>query len=330
VVLVSQPFLPIQGGARILRPPGLGVSDYLDLLLPAEPGLAARVVTHLFDWLQTTGGWDLLDLPNLPAESPTASLVCAEAARRGFRHFRVDTHRRPFITLNGSWEMYLTSRSRKLRYNLRSRRRQLASQGALGFQHYTTPEQIRCQLGRAIEIHARRWSGQRTSTTFSSSASARAFYFEAIERLAAIGVVDLSTVELDSDLLAFCVGFVHAGKLYYYMPGFDPEYARYAPSTILLAHLIEMAYAQGLREVDFMLGEEPYKEQWATDTRATCRLVVAAPGPRAAAALVILRGYLLLRERARQSPLAQRVRRYGLGELRTLLRLPSHRRQSGQ
>jgi hypothetical protein len=75
-----------------------------------------------------------------------------------------------------------------------------------------------------------------------------------------------------------------------------------------------------------MLGEEPYKEQWATGARATRRVVVAAPGPRGATALALFRAYLLARERARRSTLAQRVRRYGLGELRTTLRLPFNRR----
>jgi hypothetical protein len=71
-----------------------------------------------------------------------------------------------------------------------------------------------------------------------------------------------------------------------------------------------------------MLGEEPYKQQWATGVRATRRVVVAAPGARGAAALAIFRAYLVARERARRSPLAQRVRRYGRSELRSMLRLP--------
>jgi CelD/BcsL family acetyltransferase involved in cellulose biosynthesis len=328
MLLVAERLLPLGRGPRLLRPPGFGVGDYLDLLLPADRKLAAQSVQLLFDWLLANAGWDLLDLPNLPAESPTASLVSDEAARRGLAQVRVNTHRRPYLALEGSWEQYLASRPSKLRYNLRARQRQLASKGELRIRHYQRPTDLRPQLTRAAELHARRWAGQRTSTTFSSSPVAQRFYLEAAERLAKSGLLDLGTLELDDAMVAFCLGFVYGEKLYYYLPGFDPDYARYAPSTLLLAHLIESAYGQGLRELDFMLGEEPYKQQWSTGVRSTQRLVVAAPGPPGAAALAVFRAYLLARERARRSPLAQRLRRHGLSELRTMLRLPFARRSA--
>src|SRR5205823_6441631 len=134
------------------------------------------------------------------------------------------------------------------------------------------------------------WRGQRTSTTFSSSESARRFYAEAARRMASRGWLDLSTLELDDRPLAFCLGFVYDRTYYYYLPAFDPDFARYGPSAALLAHLIERAYGLGLREVDFMLGDEPYKSQWATGGRTTCRLLLAAPGARGRAALLAFRG----------------------------------------
>src|SRR5438552_12227905 len=49
-------------GPRVLRPPGLGVSDYLDLILPGDVEVARCAVGAIVDWLVATGGWDLLDL----------------------------------------------------------------------------------------------------------------------------------------------------------------------------------------------------------------------------------------------------------------------------
>lgn len=300
------------GGARVLRPPGLGVSDYLDLLLPDDSAAASRAVATLLDGLRRAGGWDLFDLPNLPSESPTAELVVRAARERGMDAERIRTYGRPFLTLEGSWERFLGSRPQKLRYNLRTRRRQLAALGEVRYRHYTRPEELAAPLERAVAIHARRWAGQRTGTTFSRSERARRFYAEAARRLAARGWLDFSTLELDGRPIAFCLGFVYRGRYHYYLPAFEPELARFGPSTDLLAHLIERAYGAGLAEFDFMLGDEVYKAQWASGRRWTWRVVVAAPSARGRVALAGYRGYLGLRERARRSATVQRVRRYGL------------------
>jgi CelD/BcsL family acetyltransferase involved in cellulose biosynthesis len=303
-------------GFSIIRPPGLGVSDYLDLLLPRKRPEAEAALRALLDWLMRAGGWDLLDLPNLPCEGPTAELLAAEARRRRLPLYLVSTHRRPYLSLDGSWERFLASRPQKLRYNLRARRRHLAQQGDLRVHHSMTPQDIARRLPDAVALHARRWAGQRTSTTFSSSATAQRFYARALGTLSALGQVDLAALELDGRLLAFALCFVRGEKLYYYLPGFDPDFARFAPSSLLLADLINWAFARGLRELDFMLGDEPYKAQWASGIRGTQRLLLAAPCPRGSLALTAFRAYLAARERARQSERLQRLRRYGLKGLR--------------
>jgi CelD/BcsL family acetyltransferase involved in cellulose biosynthesis len=308
-----------RAGPRVLRPPGLGVSDYLDLLLPAESEAAAAAVERLLDWLLQAGGWDLLDLPNLPAESPTAGLVTAAAERRGLRWARFETHRRPYLALGGSWEQYLASRPQKLRYNLRARRRQLGALGALSFRHYRQPDEVQQQLPLAFALHARRWQDQYTSTLFSRSAAARRFYAEAAARLAGRGWLELATLEQGDRLLAFALCFLHQDRLYYYLPAFDPDYARFAPSTSLLAHLIESSYARGLAELDFMLGDEVYKAQWASGSRGTLRLLVAAPGARGRLAIETCARALAAREQARRSTVLQRLRRHGLGRVKAVV-----------
>lgn len=318
-IFVAERLGPSETGPRVLRPPGMGVSDYLDVLLPEERGTAQAAVDVLLDWLLETGGWELLDLPNLPAEYPTAALVGRAASKRGLRSLRLAGHARPYVELKGGWAGYLAARPQKLRYNLRARRRQLNALGELRYHRASDPAQVAGLLPRAEALHARRWRGQYTSTPFSSLPAAGRFYAQAAPRMAARGLLELSYVELDGWMLAFSLNFRHGKRLYYYLPAFEPEYARYAPATELLAHLIERSYEDGIEELDLMLGDEAYKSQWASGTRGTTRLVLAAPGPRGRLALAGFQAYLAGRQRARESTLAQRARRYGLGRLRSAI-----------
>jgi CelD/BcsL family acetyltransferase involved in cellulose biosynthesis len=315
---------PTPGGLTVLRPLGAGVSDYLDLLLPVEAkdrlGCLGALLGEL---VSRSRGWDVLDLPSVPAESPTVAALSELAGRRGLPYAALPGHVRPGIALEGTWDAYLRSRPGKFRYNLRSRLRRLGGLGQVAFRTVASVEDVGEALVRLQGLHARRWADQHTSTIFSSSVRGRAFYLDACRRHAVRGMLDLTLLEVGGRAVAGSVGFVDRDTYYYYLPAWDPDLAPYAPSSLLLAHLVERAYERGLRRFDFMLGDEPYKAQWATEERHTVRLVLGAPGSRGRAAAGALIAWHRLRERARRSPLLRRVRRYGLGRARTALRLHS-------
>jgi CelD/BcsL family acetyltransferase involved in cellulose biosynthesis len=308
------------GGLAVLRPIGLGVTDYFDLLLPPDPERRRAALGALAEALVQRGGaWDALDLRGVPAESPTVQDLIAAAAERGMRQAVVPGHSRPAIALDGSWDAYLGSRPGRFRYNLRSRLRRLEERGEVRFRSASRPSEVRPALAALTDLHARRWHGQHTATIFSSSSAARRFYAEACARYAERGLLDLTLLDVDGRPRAGSLGFVDGDTYYYYLPAWEPELAPLAPSGLLLAHLVEKAFARGLRRFDFMLGDEPYKARWATEERQTVNLVVGAPTLRGQAAFATLVGTQRARGRARSSPLLQRARRHWLGRARALV-----------
>jgi CelD/BcsL family acetyltransferase involved in cellulose biosynthesis len=309
------------GGLAVLRPLGLGVADYADLLLPPDPARRLGALGALADALiARTGAWDALDLRGVPAESETASELIAVAAARGMRHAVLPGYTRPGIALEGSWEEYLSSRPGRFRYNLRSRLRRLGEQGAVTFRTVSQPDEVGPALATLTDLHARRWHGQHTATIFSSSAAARRFYADACTRYAERGLLDLTLLEVDSRAVAGSLGFIDRETYYYYLPAWEPSLAPLSPSSLLLGHLVERAYGLGLKRFDFMLGDEPYKARWATEERKTVNLVVGAPTLRGQAAYAALVGTQQARRRARSSPLLQRARRHWLGRAKALVR----------
>ena len=43
------------------------------------------------------------------------------------------------------------------------------------------------------------------------------------------------------------------------MPSYDPAWGKASPGRLLLEHLIECSFREGLRAFDFTIGDEPYK-----------------------------------------------------------------------
>jgi CelD/BcsL family acetyltransferase involved in cellulose biosynthesis len=187
------------GGLAVMRPLGLGVTDYFDLLLPSEPGRRRAALNTLADALVSRGGaWDALDLRGVPAESPTVQDLVDAAAERGMRHAVLPGYPRPAIDLTGTWDEYIGSRPGRFRYNLRSRHRRLEELGPILTRTMTRPSEVRWALAALTELHARRWRGQHTSTIFSSSPAARRFYADVCSRYAGRGMLDLTLLELNT------------------------------------------------------------------------------------------------------------------------------------
>lgn len=76
-------------------------------------------------------------------------------------------------------------------------------------------------------------------------------------------------------------GFVLGGVLDDYQSGFDP--ARSGAGKLLLGSVMEDAIQRlGLREFDFLRGEETYKRIWSDGSRRTRTLLAWGPGVRGA------------------------------------------------
>ena len=312
---------PIGGvGLRALRLMGGGVSDYCDLLLRPDPTRRRAALVALLDGLaQRQVGWDALDLRGLPAESPSVNELAALAKSRGMPCAVLPGYARPAISLDGTFESFLKARPGRFRYNLRSRLKRLGQLGEVRFRSVTAPADVPAALTELAELHGRRWAGQHTATIFSSSERGRRFYADACQRYAARGLLDLTLLGAGDRVVAGSLSFVDRDTWYYYLPAWDPDLAALAPSSLLLAHLVEEAYGRGLRRFDFMLGEEPYKARWATEERRTVNLIIGGRGVRGRAAFTSLAVWQQARDRARRSPLLQRLRRYGLGRAKAML-----------
>ena len=85
--------------------------------------------------------------------------------------------------------------------------------------------------------------------------------------LRAGGHLVISTLRVGGVLVAGHLGMVHGGRFYYWVPAYDPAWGKEAVGAILLEWMMEESHRRGLREFDFLLGNEAYKWSYATHTR---------------------------------------------------------------
>jgi hypothetical protein len=121
------------------------------------------------------------------------------------------------------------------------------------------------------DLFGRRWAGRHESGGFATRH--RGFHARAAVALAAAGHVRLSLLRLDGDIIAFSYGLRTTNVTTSYVLAHDDTLGACSPGLLLLHRVLEAACRRGDPQYDFSLGEETYKDAWATGRRAVFRVL---------------------------------------------------------
>jgi CelD/BcsL family acetyltransferase involved in cellulose biosynthesis len=255
LVGVAPMYVTEAGGTWTLRLIGVGVSDYLDVLV--QPGWEDAVAGALLDELDRhSSRWDVAEFQHLTPASPLVRDCALE---------RLDTRAGepcPVVSLRDP-----EISSARLRANIAADRRRLERRmGPVSFEA-ATPETLDWFLDELRRLHAARWAARGGGVL--ASAEVGAFHAEAARGLLARGIARLCALRVDARTAGVYYGFVHAGRAYYYIGGFDPELGAFGIGNQLVAHAIDEARREGAVEFDFLRGQEAYKYRWGARDRPT-------------------------------------------------------------
>lgn len=87
------------------------------------------------------------------------------------------------------------------------------------------------------------------------------------KRLRDRGVLLVSSLCAGDSLLAVHFGSLNDQRFGWWIPTYDPKFARFSPGRILLDELMKASFARGDLEFDFLIGDENYKFLYATHNR---------------------------------------------------------------
>ena len=238
-----------------------------------------RVFEALWSAVQETRDeWDVLQLSRLPTESPTLAAITTLAKRDGYQTgiWRGDVA--PYLTLTGTWDSYLASLPAKFRSNLRNRLSRLARVDDARLEVLDSDDSDAC--ADAMRLEASGWKVD-AQTSISSNASVQQFYRLLAERAAGRDWLRLIFLVAGGRRIAASYGARFGGTLFFIKTGYDPDFATCAPFKLLTYLAIQRAYAEGLREVDFLGNTEPWKLEWTNTSRPHDWLFVFADTMRA-------------------------------------------------
>lgn len=165
-------------------------------------------------------------------------------------------------TLSGTWTEFSAARfPLKRRNDSLRRRRRLADLGRVEFVIASTAAERRKLLDAMIRQKGQRYLKTIGINWFDDS-SFRNYFIDLTERSDGNGPVHLSALEVDGKAVATHWGLVVRNHFYHLMPSYEDDWSRFAPGRLLLEHLIEWSFENGIEIFDFGIGDEPYKLEY--------------------------------------------------------------------
>ena len=231
------------------------ISDYLDLIV-READLP-RFFSGLLDFLAShdAAKWSAIDWYNLPDSSPTLAALKAELERRGWGHHEEVYRPTPRISLNGSFDEYLSRIDKKQRHEIRRKMRRAAeSDKNVRFHVIDQNADIEFEMNAFFDLMV-----QDPNKEVFLHPEMREQMSVTIRNAFTRGYLWLAFLEVNGAKAAASLNFDYKNKLWGYNSGVGREHMELSPGWVLLAQVIQWCAENGRSEFDFMRGDEDYK-----------------------------------------------------------------------
>jgi CelD/BcsL family acetyltransferase involved in cellulose biosynthesis len=204
-----------------------------------------------------------IDLSFLPTTDAGASLTHAAADAMRYKILTQSIPGAPYVSIDRTWDEYVSGLSRKFRSELRRRRRRLEERGKLTIEVSDGKERLDELLEEGFRIEGAGWKGD-FGTSINSSPAMRRFYTEVAHWATERGWLRLAFLRLNGQAIAFdyCLEY---NKVHYLLKiGYDPAYRELAPGKIIRYLMLERAFSERMATYDFLgVGYDyAWKREW--------------------------------------------------------------------
>jgi CelD/BcsL family acetyltransferase involved in cellulose biosynthesis len=208
---------------------------------------------------------DSFRLGDVPEDSYTAKLL-ENINLNGVGTNRSIINTCPYVTLPNNHEIYLQTLGPHMRKSLKRCERQALKDYKVEFVKYDKIGTVKEAMKIFFELHQKRQTQTGETGLFAESTN-RSFHLDVANAFAEKGWLALFFLTFNDEPVSGIYCYEYNKKLYFYLSGFNPEYATYRPGHLAIKNLIKYGIEKGLKEFDFLRGNETYKSLWGTKIR---------------------------------------------------------------
>jgi len=281
------PLTPVPADAKAVFFGASYHADYATIL--AAPGDLEHAADAMADYLAGAGDpghpmpWDAVDLRRLRCDDPAADALADAFGRREIAHgWTMSLEREdvcPVAALpdGGTIDDFLATLGKKERHEIRRKVRRAEAAGEIRLDDSGDPL---ADLDAFIDLHQKRWGEAGLFPDTPGGQQSRTFFRRLFELFGADGPLCLAFLSVGGRRIAAGVSFETPDALLYYNAGVDPDARDLSPGVLMVERYVRRAIERGIRRMDFLRGDEPYKYEWGAVDEPIQRLLVRRTGIR--------------------------------------------------
>ncbi len=166
------------------------------------------------------------------------------------------------------WDAYLLGRPGSLRETVRRKTRACDRDARVEIEVVHGGPALTPALAAYEDVYARSWKQPEPAPRFNAALLVRA---------AAAGVLRLGVMRVAGQPVAAQYWTVTNGTATVLKLAHDDAWRTLSPGTVLTAHMIRSLLDEGVTELDFGRGDDPYKQLWASQRRQRIGVLLADP-----------------------------------------------------
>lgn len=247
------------------------LSNYYTALY--EPALAAGLkpleLAALLPTIQSDfPGTASMTLAPMDPSSHAYQTMLAAFRLRGWAAFEFFAFGNWYLPVTETWADYLAARSSMMRNTIKRMSKKFASDGGT-LQIVSLSAELPAAIAAYEQVYAKSWKEPEPFPLFSPGL---------IAACASKGWLRLGLAWINGQPVAAHLWIVSGGRAEIYKLAYDEEFKRYSPGTLLTALLMEHVIEQDkVSEVDYLIGDDPYKANWMSHRRERWGIVAYNP-----------------------------------------------------
>lgn len=239
-------------------------AEYPDVLV--RKGMEAAVLPLMRDALASTGGWDLVWLPNMAGW--TGATRRFDAIFPSNSHH---SHQRPceFAArdLPATMDEFMRGLSGNMRSSVKRQNAKLEAAHRIAFDQCCNADELPRFLAALYDLHQRRWASEGRDGAFVRCPAMRAFYDGFSATALSMNALRMYALSIDGEIRAVQYGYAFSGAFMQLQEGFDPA-ADSGAGNALRTRVFDACIEEGLRHYDFLGEFTEHKRRWGAEARA--------------------------------------------------------------
>lgn len=226
-----------------------------------------------------------VSLDRIPDDSPLIPALAEAMRGKGLVVVR-PAMACPTMSLEEWWDDPEAQFSNRRRSDFRRAARKAEALGSVTYEMLTpAPQEFDALFDEAAAVELKSWKREAGSAIVSDPAKEafhRAWFRSACEE----GTLRIGFMRIDGKAVAMQLAMAWGGRFWLFKIGYDEDYSKCSPGTLLMHHAILHATQQRLVSFEFLGNVEPWiSELWTQDSRPCSRVRTYPFGPRGLAAL---------------------------------------------